>query len=213
MKNIITALERHKNNKNKINIYINHNFAFTVDINSALMLYTGRVLSEDDIRQIRTDDLRRNAYQHAIRFLAVRNRSQVEMRQYLENKGYSSELITLTIERLGQEKYLDDEQFARQWIENRERFTPRGAYALRYELRHKGITDRIIDLVLSDFDEEASARKAIDSKMNRWQNMDKPEFQKKAGGFLSRRGFNFEITRDTLAQAWERFASSNDIDL
>ncbi len=203
MKNIITALKQQKNNKNRINVYIDDAYAFALDINAALLLYRGRVLTEEEIQQLRDDDLRRRVYQQAIRFLAVRSRSRMEMQRYLEKKGVAAELIALTIERLQNETYLNDAQFARLWIENRERFNPRGAYALRYELRQKGVEDDIIDQALMDFDEAAAAWKALHTRLRRWQRLDKMDFQKKAGGFLSRRVFTFDVTSDTLERAWE----------
>lgn len=210
MSKIITALKLQKQNKNRVNVFINNAFAFAVDINTALTLNKGRILSEEDIRQLKNNDHKLQAYHHAIRFLGIRSRSRLEVQLYLENKGYSPELITATINRLLKENYLDDEQFARLWIENRERFRPRGAFALRYELRQKGVPDPAIDAVLADFDEEASAWAAIKDRLPRWRNLEKTAFQKKAGGFLSRRGFNYETTRDTLERAWSWLTSGEE---
>jgi regulatory protein len=203
----ITALQQQKNNKHRINVYLDHAFAFSLDMNAALLLYKGRVLTEEDVQQLRNEDRRRKAYQQAIRFLAIRNRSRMEMQRYLEKKGYGAELTRLTIERLVQETYINDLDFACRWIENRERSNPRGRYALRHELRQKGVDDHIIDEALMDVDEAASARRAVQKRLYRWQGLDKIDFQKKAGGFLNRRGFPSGVIRDTLEQAWEALRS------
>jgi regulatory protein len=161
------------------------------------------MLSGEEVQQLRNDDRRRKAYQQAIRFLAIRNRSRMEMQRYLEKKDHGTELIQLTIERLVQENYINDLDFACQWIENRERSNPRGMYALRHELRQKGVEEPVIDEALMDVDEVASAWKAVQKRLYRWQGLDKINFQKKAGGFLNRRGFPSGVIHDTLEQAWE----------
>ena len=84
------------------------------------------------------------------------------MARRLQQKGVSEEAVEAVIQRLCRAKLLDDEAFARYWISNREQFKPRGEYALRYELRQKGVAGSIIDALLQGADETESAyREAI----------------------------------------------------
>jgi regulatory protein len=124
------------------------------------------------------------------------------MRRYLDNKGYSSEAVKATIERLQQASYLDDEEFARSWLRDRERFRPRSRQALRYELRQKGIADEVIDAALADLKEDELAWVAVEKKLHQWRNLDEEEFKKKVLGFLGRRGFNYELAREVCERAW-----------
>ena len=73
------------------------------------------------------------------RFLEARPRSVAEVRRRLSDAGYRAELVEGAIERLTALGYLDDEAFARSWVESRDRARPRGARALRDELRRKGV--------------------------------------------------------------------------
>src|ERR1041385_8804168 len=75
----------------------------------------------------------------AARFLEARSRSVAEVRRRLTTAGYRSELIDAAIVRLGDLGVLDDEAFARAWVESRDRARPRGERALRDELRVKGV--------------------------------------------------------------------------
>ena len=106
------------------------------------------------------------------------------------------------VTRLQDERYLNDEEFVRFWLENRERFRPRGQRALRYELRQKGIGDELIDSLLTDLDEDELAWTAVEGKVAQWQNLDEATFKKKVLGFLSRRGFNHEVAHQAFDRAW-----------
>lgn len=86
----------------------------------------------------------------AAAFLAVRPRSVDETRKRLERLGYRRELVDTVIDRLLALNYLDDQSFARAWVESRDRARPRGEQALRRELRLKGIERETIAAVLAD---------------------------------------------------------------
>lgn len=84
----------------------------------------------------------------AAAFLAVRSRSVEETRRRLNHLGYPSALCDEVVQRLITMHYLDDMEFARAWVESRDRAKPRGAVALRRELQLKGVSDDIVNEVL-----------------------------------------------------------------
>ncbi len=86
----------------------------------------------------------------AAAFLAVRPRSIDETRRRLLRLGYPSGPVDVVIERLLEFGYLDDEAFARAWVESRDRARPRGEMALRRELALKGIDRDLIANVLAE---------------------------------------------------------------
>jgi regulatory protein len=91
------------------------------------------------------------------RFLEARHRSVAEVRRKLMRLGYRPDLVTAVIERLGELGYLDDDAFARAWVESRDRAKPRGEHALRRELGLKGVDRSLVDAVLDDRREDAVA--------------------------------------------------------
>jgi regulatory protein len=86
----------------------------------------------------------------AARFLEARPRSVAEVRRRLSTAGYRATLVEAAITRLGELGYLDDDAFARAWVESRDRARPRGELALRRELRLRGVDDGLVRAVLDD---------------------------------------------------------------
>ena len=199
MAGTISALQIQKRNKERVNVFVDEEYTFAVTINVALGLRKGQYLSDTDIEQLIEGDERDKAYSQAVHFLGFRPRSQAEVSQRLREKGYSAGAIEHTVQRLLEQNYLNDEEFARYWLDNREQFKPRGARALRYELRQKGISDQAIEAVLSDLDEEASAWAAAEKKLHQWQHLPEDQLKKKLMGFLSRRGFGYSV----VDQVWQ----------
>ena len=99
----------------------------------------------------------------AAAFLSVRPRSVHETRRRLLRLGYPSGPVGIVIERLLEFGYLDDEAFARAWVESRDRARPRGEMALRRELQLKGI-DR--DLITAALAQRAAADDERDRRAN-----------------------------------------------
>ncbi len=86
----------------------------------------------------------------AARYLEARPRSVAEVRRRLTTAGYRVPLVEAAIVRLGELGYLDDDAFARAWVESRDRARPRGELALRRELRLRGVDDGLVRAVLAD---------------------------------------------------------------
>ncbi len=84
----------------------------------------------------------------AARFLEARPRSIVETRRRLARAGYPEALVEQVLSRLVEVGYLDDEAFARAWVESRDRTRPRGATALRRELLLRGVAPDVIAAAL-----------------------------------------------------------------
>lgn len=93
----------------------------------------------------------------AAHFLEARSRSVAEVRRRLTGAGYRPDLIDGAIERMLGLGILDDEAFARAWVESRDRAQPRGERAIRSELGLKGVERGVIDAVLADRRAEALA--------------------------------------------------------
>ncbi|MCZ6873682.1 MAG: RecX family transcriptional regulator [bacterium] len=206
----ITAFTIQKRNKERVNLFLDGEYAFSLSLNTILGLQRGQCLSQVEIDTLRRKDEILQAYHAALRLLGYRPRSQVEMRRRLQRKGYGPETVSAALQRLADKHYLDDDAFARYWLEQRQRSRPRGARAIDYELRQRGVDKDIIDQVLNDLDEEASAWAAIEGKLNRWRALDQAAFRKKAMGLLSRRGFSYDIVRHTCRKAWESMTALQD---
>ncbi|MCB0113387.1 MAG: RecX family transcriptional regulator [Caldilineaceae bacterium] len=206
----ITSLRFQKANQDRVNVYLDGEYAFALPAIEAAKLRKGDFLSDDDIQRLRLVDLEAKGYDRAVRFLAVRPRSEWEVRQNLRryrprgSEGLDEVQIEQVMERLRGRGYVDDEAFARYWIDQRNRFKPMAPQALRYELRRKGVSNRIIDAVVeAETDPNTAALEVARRQAHRWLHLGEAEFQKKLAGLLQRRGFRWETIRETIQQVWQ----------
>jgi regulatory protein len=199
----ITALKPQKKNRERVNVYLDGRYTFSLTAIEAATLRRGQFLSDQEIEDLLERDSFQKAYDRALRFLSYRPRSEGEMRRYLQGKRVSPAIEAEVVERLTLAGLLDDQAFASYWVENRESFKPRGRHALRYELRQKGLSEEFIALALEDIDEEDSAYRALINRARRIAPLDRGAFRKKLGSFLRRRGFSYEAINAVLERAWQ----------
>jgi regulatory protein len=141
-------------------------------------------------------------------YLSIRNRSEKEIRQYLIKKKATEEIIEKIIVSLKEKKFLNDEAFARSWVLNRARLKPKGKVLLKIELHQKGISDEIIQKVLVEVQEEIpseleQAKSLIVKRIERLKGAPRDEIYSKAGGFLARRGFSWDIAKKAIDDSLE----------
>jgi regulatory protein len=213
MPGTITALEIQKRNKERVNVYLDGEFAFGLTLLEAARLHRGQSLSEAEIEALKAQDEIERAVEQTVQFLSYRPRSITEIQRSLKQKGISPSAIDSAINRLETLGYVDDLAFARYWVANRNEFKPKGPLALRQELRQKGISNSIIELALEDVDFYDAACRAIQKRAMRWQSLDRSSFRQKAYEYLARRGFYSETIRDVISQLLEELEiPENDTD-
>jgi len=204
----ITALKQQKRNPSRVNVYLDGEFAFGLAKITAAWLNVGQELSAEEIQELQAGDEVEKAYQQALKFISYRPRSTYEVEKNLLKHEVDEGVIDAVIVRLQDKKWLDDEDFAAAWVENRNTFRPRGRYALQTELRQKGLKDAIIERALQGLDEGSLARKASEKKMRSFAALDKRDFQKKLAAYLARRGFEYGIIKEVCTEAWETVQST-----
>jgi regulatory protein len=203
----ITALTAQKRNQERVNVFLDGQYAFSLPLITAVSLKIGQPLSPDEIERLQAEDLFEKAKASAVRLLTYRPRSVAEIERHLRSKGYDDLLIAQVVEQLQTADLLDDEAFGRYWREQRETFKPRSSRALRQELQQKGMERALIDEVLMDMDETAAARQAALKQAQRWAGLPETEFRLKLGRFLQRRGFDYETIREVTAEMWRTVAT------
>ncbi len=204
----ITALRAQKRNKERVNVYIDGEFAFGLNMMDAATLRTGQILTEAEITRLQHGDAVVKAVDAAANYLSYRPRSNAEVRRKL-NKKYDPEVVEAAMMRLTDLGYLDDAAFARFWVENRDTFKPRGPLALRMELRKKGVPDAIIREAIETVDVADAADRAARKKLRRYRGETVTDFKRKMGGFLQRRGFRYETIREVIDRLLDELADSD----
>ena len=206
----ITALQRQKKNRDRVSIFLDGDYAFSVSFATAHSLHKGQLLNDDDIERLIADGEENRAYHQALHFLGYRPRSQTEVQRRLQQKKHDAQIVESVLNRLVHEGYVDDVEFTRFWIDNRTRFRPRSARALRYELRQKGVSADVIDDALTDLDEESAASTALAKRTWQWRELEEDSFLRKSIEYLARRGFSYNIARMAAALAWSELADDDD---
>ncbi len=205
----ITGLTPQKKDKERINVYLDGEFAFGLSLMAATNLSIGQVLKPDEVEALKAADEVELAKASAYRYLSYRPRSITELKRQLVNKGYKEITVDQVIDRLSELELIDDMAFARYWVEQRETFKPRGRRALRYELYQKGIDRQIVDMVVAEVDETVSAKKAARKKAKLWRELPEGQFYEKLGNYLKRRGFSYEIARSVTQEFWSSTSHDN----
>jgi regulatory protein len=206
----ITAIQVQKRNPNRVNIHLDGEYALGLTRFVAGWLQVGQTLDEEKIAKLQAEDARERAMQQALLFLSYRARSEKEIRQNLSKHEIPEVVIEETLERLRQNGFANDRQFADAWVENRSTFRPRGRRALTLELRQKGIDDSTIESALEEIDEEAlayeaglkKARKLKGTVLSPSKDLEWSDFRKKTSDFLARRGFSYSVIAPIVSRLW-----------
>jgi regulatory protein len=138
-----------------------------------------------------------------VRFLAARPHSVAEIRRHLHGKRYDDTAIDGAIDRLRAQRYVDDLDFAKYWVEQRSRFRPKGDRALVSELTSKGVARETINAALGELPPESEAdraRRALARPAARWRSLEPTERKRKIHAYLVARGFGYDVIEEVIAE-------------
>lgn len=205
---IVTQIRSGVRDQNRVNIYINDKYDFSLDLKQVvdLKVKVGRKLSENELQELRAASEFGKLYQRALEWALMRPRSLRETRDYLKRRQIKrsqtnrqrqreeqkllpeiqDQAVALVIERLVERGFVDDERFAEYYIENR--FIKKGISRrrLEQELRKKGISEMIIrnSLTNSARSDENELAKMIKKKRRKYD-------REKLVQYLVRQGFDY----------------------
>lgn len=143
------------------------------------------------------------AKNYAFLLLKFRLRSEKEIYHRLKKKKFPEGIIQETLFFLRDKKFIDDNFFAKTWIESRLK-KPLGLRRIREELKLKGLDKEIIDSQLSEikksYSEEESATKIAQQRLNKLKGIEPIKAKSRVYRYLLRRGFSPEIVIDVVNQ-------------
>jgi regulatory protein len=203
MGRIITAMEAQKRNPNRVNVHLDGVYAFSLSRIVAAWLTVGREMSDAEIGELQKDDDNEEASQVALRFIAYKPRTTAEVRKRLLESKFPESTIEHTISRFTQTGLINDGQFARDWVGDRQIFHPRSARQMDFELRRKGVGREDIEAALAKVtDDDELAYQLASQKIHRYNSLDLPEFRSRLSGMLARRGFSYETVTRVVNRLW-----------
>lgn len=189
------------------NVYLDGKFGFGIAAENRFehRLKAGQSLTEKEIHDLVFEDQVGKLLNSAQNFLSFRPRSIREVRDHLKRKLDKGEyvepekILDEVVVKLTKLGLLNDEEFTKWWIEQRQKFKPRGERLLRSELHAKGIDRELID---EQFYNYRSPAKEIDKvaqkKLNSYKNLPEREFRAKMGAFLARRGYDWDEVSEVV---------------
>lgn len=214
---LITSIEPQKSSifrKQKIfNVFVDGKFAFSADENLVLKegIVAGKEVSEEDLARLIKVGGESKLFNLALFYLSRRPRSEKEVLDYLKRKDAGENVVENIVKRLEALHFLNDSEFAKWWVERRrERKTPFGDRAIRFELFKKGVAKDIIDTALSDVGEDGAgaidlAVKAGSRKAEKLRRLERWEFRSKLGQFLAGKGFDWDDIKEAVEILWEKW--------
>lgn len=200
----MTAIQSQVRDPERVSVFIDGSFAFGLarDVADAEGLAAGDELDDAALARLLAIEERHKATAAALNFLAYRPRSEGEIRTRLRRGGFPDDVIEHTLDRLREWRYVDDDDFARRWIENRSQHRPRGARLLAMELRAKGIDPGVAGEAIAeaDLDERVDALELARQRLRQLSGLEPAVRERRLSAYLARRGYGFDVIRPVLEQ-------------
>lgn len=155
-------------------------------------------------------------YNKALRFLSFRPRSEKEIRDYLirhsgkpkvhpeSDSGSSTRMTVINriIAKLKEQKFVNDEEFAKWWIEQRTNFKPRSLRLIKMELKQKGIDEELVQgsilRLRSGQSDLEMAKKLVQKRLQKYKNLPRQEIYQKLGRVLAQKGFSWDTIKESI---------------
>lgn len=192
----ITALRVDRRDPGYLRVFLDERFAFRVPLLEGARLAEGQELAPEDCRRWRLEDQRRQALGTALGMLARRPHSRREIEQGLRRRRISRDIVEATLGRLDELRYLDDGAYARQWVAQRMRQSPRSMRALAHELQERGVAPEEIRAALAQADDLVMARACLARRRRSWEGLEPEARRRKMLSILQNKGFPYDIARE-----------------
>lgn len=215
----ITAISAQVKNQDRVNVSVDGAYRFSLDIFqvSELGIKIGNDYTETELIELETESQFGKLYARALEYALMRPHSAKEVRDYLwrktrattyktrsgeikERDGISQSVADRVYERLVQKGYVNDENFARYWVENRNQTKGASQRKLAAELRAKGVESNIIQAAISETsrDEQGELEKVIVKKARHYPD------QQKLIAYLMRQGFRYDDIKSRMSHNAEK---------
>ncbi|ENH95761.1 hypothetical protein J416_14397 [Gracilibacillus halophilus YIM-C55.5] len=211
----IAKISVQKKDKHRYNIFLKENgqdvYAFSVaeDLLIEHHLRKGLTISDELIEQLKEKDSFYKVYTLSLRYLSYRMRSEKEIIDYLHQKEVDIETIKAVVQRLKQEKWLDDLAFAESFVRTRLQMAVKGPLLIRKELADKGVSNESIEQALIQYPFEDQMEK-IDKWLNKQNQMSSKKSYKQQLENLKQRLMQKGFTQDAIQEALQQHSFEKD---
>jgi len=196
----ITAIKQQVKRADRYSIYVDEKYSFSLSEPELLNvgLRINQEFTEAELDELKNKAVLDKAYDRTLNLIMRRPRSEWELRDYLKRKEYDEEAIAATIERLAERGYVNDQDFAKRWVENRRLLKSTSKRRLQQELKQKRVSQEVIDEVLAS--DETDERDVLRELVGRKQKQTKYQDKTKLMQYLSRQGYNYGDIKSVLEE-------------
>lgn len=211
----ITALTSQQKDLNRVNVIVDGKFRFSLDVFQIadLGIRVGKEYSDKELVELEIESQFGKLYARALEYCLMRPHSSKELRDYLykktltkryksrrtgellERTGVSQAVTGRVYDRLVEKGYINDEAFARYWVEHRHRAKGVSKRKLHAELASKGVDRTIVEKALGESDrtDNEELQKMIAKKRPRYPD------EQKLMQYLARQGFAYDDIKQALS--------------
>lgn len=185
----ITKLEVQKNDKNRVNLYVDDEFYSGIPAELVYLehLKTGLEIDEKDLKKIIFENEKSKAMSRVTKYIGSSLKTQKQIRDYLRKKEYSDDTIEFVMSKLVEYNYIDDKKYAQAYVLTYGK--KYGKLKLISQLKAKGVSEEIIECVLED--NKVDSIESVASKYLKNKVMSYKVCQK-LFRFLYSRGYEFD---------------------
>jgi regulatory protein len=160
-------------------------------------------VDEEIIHSLEKENKKYLAKEKAYNILARRNHSTKELERKLIQRKFERGIIKEIIDELVNLNFLDDERFAREYLEEKLRFKNVGLEKIKNELFYKGVPREIIKNIIeekTDIDETESALQLAEKKIKSILKKvtDRRIIRQKIYSFLLSKGYKYETIENVI---------------
>lgn len=192
----ITSIKQQVKRADRYSVFVDGKYAFSLSETALLdqKLASGQELDTKQLEDLKETSGADKAYGNALRYAAMRLRSEWEMRTYLQRKQVEEPVAEDILTRLRRIGLLDDLVFAKAWVSNRHILKNTSRRKLQLELKQNRVPEGIIQQVLNEdeVDERDSLRQLVAKKQARYP--DRIKFMQ----YLARQGFSYDDIKNVL---------------
>lgn len=194
----ITAILPQKKDKGRCSIYVDGQFYCGLNLETAVKnrLKTGQTVDVSRLEELQFESEKATALDRALTHLSASMKTEREIETYLKGKGYLPAVIEYVIEKLRGYGFVDDAEYARQYVQNASK--NKGKRLISLELQRKGVSERDAQSAVEEIQGEETAALKILQKYMRNKTADR-ETLYKAFRYLLSKGFDYDTARAALA--------------
>lgn len=201
--NKITKIEVQKNNKERVNIYIDgeYSFSLTDELIYKEGLKVNQCIDVDRLEKIAKEESYHKCKNTALRIIEKTYKSKKELKDRLILKGYEIDVIERVIELLKEYNLQNDENYTKMYI--KDKIKSQGQNKIKYTLIKKGISEELIqeemETVDDDYQKEVAYSLAV-KKMNVLSKRedDKYKLSQKLYRFLISKGYSYSVVSEIV---------------